>query len=130
MKGVLVMSGYLENKMSLKEQEVICKALLRASENLSLKGSELAKIIGVAESSISRLKKGEPLQDAKKLELALGFLRVYRSLDAVAGPEISNMKAWFDAENNHLLGVPRKLIQSTQGLFHVAEYLDAMRSKL
>ncbi len=112
------------------EQKVVAKAFLRAAQSLGLNGSEMSKIIGVSESSISRMRDGALIKDGKWMELALAFIRAYRSLDAVAGPDRGNMVAWFGSANHHLSGIPRELVLHSQGLFDVARYLDGMRAKL
>ena len=67
---------------------------------------------------------------AKEGELALVFLRVYRSLDALVGGDDEKARRWLGAPNAHLHGVPLQLMRRVDGLVHVAEYLDAMRGKV
>ncbi len=111
--------------------EVIAKALLRASGALGLTQRELARVVGVSEATVSRFAKGAPLDpSAKEAELALLFLRAYRSLDALVGGHDDKARAWLRADNTHLAGVPGERIKTVEGLVHVAQYLDAMRGKL
>ncbi len=65
----------------------------------------------------------------KEGELALIFLRMYRSLSALLGDPAS-CRAWFDADNEHLGGTPAELVQSVEGLVRAAEYLEALRGKV
>jgi transcriptional regulator with XRE-family HTH domain len=111
---------------------VVTKAALRAAERLGLSQSDLAEVIGVSPATVSRMAGGIYLLDpaTKQGELALVFLRVYRSLDTLLGGEQDKLKAWFEAPNSHLDGVPAKLVRSVEGLARVADYLDAMRGKL
>lgn len=115
-----------------QEQVVVTKAVLRAAERLDLTGTELARVLGVSEASLSRMKQESRFVKAgdKEWELALLFLRFYRSLDGLAGPELANVQAWFNAPNAHLGDVPRQLIQRIEGLTDAVRYLDAMRGKL
>ncbi len=115
------------------EAAVVSKALLRASEALGLSSSELAQIVGTSESTLSRIRNGKrgpiPL-DSKEGELALLFLRVFRSLDALVGGNESHARAWLEAGNRHLGGVPLERMKKVEGLVDVAEYLDAMRGTI
>ena len=115
------------------EASVVSNALLRAAEALGLSSSELAEIIGTSESTLSRLrhrKRGPIPLGSKEGELALLFLRVFRSLDALVGGNEAHAKAWLRAENRHVGGVPLGRMKKIEGLVDVAEYLDAMRGTI
>lgn len=111
---------------------VLTRAVLRAADLLDVPQKHLAKILGVSEASLSRISKGLRLvqPDSKEGELAVLFLRIFRSLDAVVGGSQEKSRAWFHAENLHLRGVPARLVETVPGLVHVSEYLDAMRGNL
>jgi hypothetical protein len=112
--------------------QVLTQALRRAAEAWELSQRELARILGVSDATASRLFAGvskiEP--DRKEGELALLFLRSFRSLDALLGGDAARARAWLRASNEHLGGVPADRLQSVEGLVHVVGYLDAMRGKL
>lgn len=112
--------------------EVVTTALQRASAMLAIPQKDLASIIGVSEAKISRaFRPGDVLElSLKQQELALLFLRVFRSLNSMVGGSAEQAKKWFAAQNLHLRGVPAELVKSAQGLIHVAEYLDAFRGKV
>ncbi len=115
------------------EAAVVSKALFRAAEALGLSAADLAEIVGASESTLSRIRnhKREPLPlDSKEGELALLFLRVFRSLDALVGGNEAHAKAWLLADNRHVSGVPLERIKKVEGLVDVAEYLDAMRGTI
>ena len=79
----------------------------------------------------SRLQHGRGLDpDTKEGELALLFLRLYRSLDALVGGDDAKARDWLHAENAHLAGVPADRIRTVEGLVDVVQYLDAMRGRL
>ena len=61
---------------------------------------------------------------------ALLFLRVFRSLDALVGGNEASARAWLQADNRHLGGVPLDRMKRIEGLVDVAEYLDAMRGTI
>jgi DNA-binding XRE family transcriptional regulator len=111
---------------------VLGKAVLRVAERLGLTQKELGKIMGVSPASVSRLASGKAPIDPedKSGELALLLVRVFRSLDALVGGDEGKARAWFQAHNDHVGGVPAERVSSVEGLVHVAQYLDAMRGKL
>jgi len=111
--------------------EVLSRALLRAAEVLGLNGQTMARVVGVSPASWSRLAAGQRAVDpgSKEGELALLFLRRYRSLDALVGGDPEKARAWLRARNGHLSAVPLECIQSVAGLVRVDEYLDAVRGK-
>lgn len=110
---------------------VLAKAVLSAAGRLGLRNRQLAAIVGSSEASISRLQHGRGLDpDTKEGELALLFLRLYRSLDALVGGDDDKARRWLNSENTHLGGVPAERIHSVEGLVDVVQYLDAMRGRL
>jgi hypothetical protein len=117
---------------SVRSLVIASKAARRAAEHLGLRQAEFAAIVGMSPTTASRLYNGqyELKAESKELELSLLLVRVFRSLDAILGGDLENMKKWIDAENRHLSGVPRELLKRAEGLVRVAEYLDAMRGAL
>jgi len=110
---------------------VLAKAVLSAAARLGIRNRQLAQILGSSEASVSRLQHGRGLEPAtKEGELALLFLRMYRSLDALVGGDEDQSRAWLQAANRHLGGVPAERIRTVEGLVDVVQYLDAMRGKL
>ena len=110
---------------------VLSKAVLSAAERLGLRNRHLASVIGSSEASVSRLQHGRGLEpETKEGELALLFLRLYRSLDALVGGDDDKARQWLHAENDHLRGVPAERIRTVEGLVDVVQYLDAMRGRL
>lgn len=116
-----------------QQQQVVAKAVLRAADRLQMPASELSKIVGMSESTLSRLRTDPSkasFRHRKDMELALLFLRVFRSLDALVGGEEEQASQWLRAPNQHLHGIPVDRMKDIEGLVHVAEYLDAMRAKV
>ena len=110
---------------------VVAAAVLAAAERLGLRNKHLAAVLGTSEASVSRLHTGRGLDpESKEGELALLFLRLFRSLDALVGGDESNARAWLHAHNDHLRGVPAQRIRTVEGLVDVVQYLDAMRGRL
>ena len=110
---------------------VLAKATLRAASRLGLRNRQLAEVIGTSEAFVSRLKSGKGLDPQRKEgELALLFLRLYRSLDALVGGDDAKAREWLHAENDHVRGIPAERIRTVEGLIDVVQYLDAMRGRL
>jgi hypothetical protein len=110
---------------------VLAKAVLAAAERLGLRNRHLATVLGSSEASVSRLQYGRGLEpESKEGELALLFLRLYRSLDALVGGDDLKAREWLAAENSHVGGVPAERIRTVEGLVDVVQYLDAMRGRL
>jgi len=115
----------------LDSAAVLTRATLRAAEKLGLSQRDLAKLLGVSPASMSRMSRGRAIDPlTKEGELALLFLRLFRSLDALVGGDEVAARAWFHARNLHLDGVPAELVARVDGLVHAVEYLDAMRGRL
>src|SRR6516165_7711883 len=111
------------------ETAVRTKAVLRAAEHLGMTSKSLATVIGVSGAIISRMRSGDyALQRGQKsFELAILFVRFYRSLDAIVGGDQDVARAWLKNPNTALDGEPLKLIQTVSGLMNALNYLDARR---
>ena len=111
--------------------DILTRATLAAAERLGVRSRQLAAVIGSSEASVSRLRRGRALEpESKEGELALLFLRLYRSLDALVGGDDAKARLWLHAANDHLGGVPAERIRTVEGLVDVVQYLDAMRGRL
>jgi hypothetical protein len=64
----------------------------------------------------------------KAFELAVLFVRLFRSLDAIVGGDKSVARAWLGNANRALDNQPLQLIQTIPGLMNVIGYLDARRA--
>jgi hypothetical protein len=64
----------------------------------------------------------------KSFELALLFVRLARSLDAIVGGDDAVAGAWLRNPNSALHEEPLQLIQTVPGLMNVIQYLDARRA--
>lgn len=112
-------------------EAVLAKATMSAARRLGVSNRDLAGILGTSEASVSRLSRDRPLRTGRgEAALAAMFVRLFRSLDALTGGNEAQARAWFEAPNQHLGGVPAERIQSVEGLVDVVQYLDAFRGKL
>ena len=111
---------------------VLTKAVLRAAGQLGLTNKVLATVIGLSEATVSRMRAGDyVLQPGyKPFELAVLFVRLYRSLDAIVGGDDEVAAAWLKNRNILLNDAPLALMQTVPGLMNVIQYLDARRAVL
>jgi hypothetical protein len=128
--AVGAMTAKPQQKSSASDSSVVAKAALRAASLLDITDRDLARIIGVSSATISRMRKGSyPLDVTQKpFELAVLFVRLYRSLDAIAGGDDNVARKWIVNHNNALDGAPIELIKTVSGLANVIQYLDARRA--
>ena len=116
--------------IALKEPSVLTSATVRAAERLQIKNAALARILGVSDSTISRMRNKALFLERgdKPFELAILFVRLYRSLDSIMAGDDAVAADWLRNKNSALNGVPLELIQSVSGLVDVIAYLDARRA--
>ena len=112
-------------------ESVLAKATLSAARRLGLTNRDLAAVLGTSEASVSRLSGDRSLRTGSaEASLALLFLRLFRSLDAVTGGSEAKARAWFAAPNRHVGGVPAERVRTVEGMVNVVHYLDAIRGTL
>ncbi len=110
----------------IDDSAVLSEAFIRAGDELGLTRTQLGQVIG---RDRSRFKNGiRP--DSKPGELALLFIRCYRSLYALVDGDEAVMRHWMQTHNHGTGGVPLEQVQTATGLFAVASYLDAIRGKV
>jgi DNA-binding XRE family transcriptional regulator len=109
---------------------VLTKAALNAATRLGLTNKALATVIGVSEATVSRMRNGvyKLQRGQKSFELAVLFVRLYRSLDAIVGGDDAVAGVWLKNRNTALDAEPLALIQTVPGLMNVIQYLDARRA--
>jgi len=114
------------------DKEIVTSALLDAGTYLGLTLGQLASVIGVSAASMKNYSRGAAcLSNTKSVELALGLVRVYRSLYAIVGGNREQMQHWMQTANAHLQQkTPQDLVMTYEGLASVNNYLDGMRGRL
>ena len=114
----------------LAENAVLTKAVVRAADRLGVTSKSLAVIIGVSEATISRMRRDDFLLDrgSKPFELGVLFVRLFRSLDAIAGGDETVATAWIRNPNSALDAKPLDKILTIAGLLDVIAYLDSRRA--
>jgi len=115
-----------------EESSVLTKAVTRAAGLLGLTQRQVAETLGLSGPTASRLFTGKyrlsPTR-AKEWELAILFVRLFRSLDALWGHE-GTARAWLESYNTALGAAPLDLIKSAAGLVRVVDYLDHARGRV
>lgn len=115
-----------------ERERIVTSALSKAVQKLRFTQSELADVLGVSKSTASRIMNGTHVlkEGHKDYEIAVIFLRIFRSLDAVTGGDDRVNVDWMRNENTALSGVPAALVKNLTGLMNVVTYLDAQRAKI
>jgi uncharacterized protein (DUF2384 family) len=111
----------------------VLDAARRAAGLLGLSQAELARVVGMDPSTLSRrISGGRGLDEGtKEYEAALLWIRLFRSLDAIVGGQDGHARDWLASPNRAFAGQrPRDLIATTEGLVRIVQYLDAHRAKL
>lgn len=122
--------GWTPKTAAAADGALVTKAVLNAGARLGLSNRALSRILGLSEATVSRMGSGSFVLSVgdKSFELALMFVRLFRSLDAIVAGDDEAARGWLTSENTALNGVPREMIQSLPGLVHVVGYLDARRA--
>lgn len=109
---------------------VLSKAAVRSADRLGLTGQALARVLGLSEATVSRLRRGEVslAEGSKSFELAALLVRAFRSLDAITGGDEHTARAWMKNANTALGATPAELVRTVTGLTDVVAYLDARRA--
>lgn len=109
--------------------EALTKATLRAAERLGLTNAALAEVVGVGESTISRLSGETTLAlGIKPAELAAMLVRLCRSLDALVDNNDLQRRQWMASYNQVLQAVPEDAIRRTEGLVRAVTYLEGAQA--
>lgn len=114
-----------------KASVVLSKAVSRAAEQLDISKALLGKVLGISAPTVTRMYVGTYLldQNRKEWDLALLFVRLFRSLNSIVGDQFTASQ-WMKSDNLGLNGKPIELIRSAEGLVRVVHYLDASRGSI
>ncbi|MET0514732.1 MAG: MbcA/ParS/Xre antitoxin family protein [Nitrospiraceae bacterium] len=124
------MSTHTKIQTETNDETLVSKALLNAARRLEMTNIELAQIVGISESKLSRMDRQEAFvsRSGKEFDLALLFIRLYRSLDAITGGDRVTSAAWIRNPNKAFNNVPIVRMKSLEGLVDVVHYLDSRRA--
>lgn len=84
-----------QTKPSPDRKVVLATAVLNAAEQLDLKQAQLAAVLGMHPTAISRMKKKPELDpESKQGELAIMLIRIYRALFSLMGGDLEWMRVF------------------------------------
>ncbi len=88
-------------------------------------------MLGLSATTITRLYQGsyDLKEIGKEWDFSLLFVRMYRSLDSIVGDDKAAHQ-WLHNNNLGLNEKPISLIQTTEGLVRVVQYLDSSRASI
>lgn len=115
------------------DARIVTQAVLRAADFLGLSQADVARMIGVSGSTVSRFKDGSKQLEvgSKPYQLAVLFLRAWRSLDTLMGSHDEPARAWLRSSNAGLADArPIELLARPEGLVRVCDYLDSRRGRI
>jgi len=117
-----------QERLAANSASVLGKAVLRAADRLRISHALLSKVLGLSPATITRLHQGtyELKLGTKEWDFSLLFVRLYRSLDSIVSDD-QMAHQWLNSENLGLHSKPITLIQTTEGLVRVVQYLDSSR---
>lgn len=111
---------------------VVTKAVISAADRLALNAARVADILGLSAPTVSRMKKLDFVLEpgSKPFELAVLFIRVFRSLDAIVGGDEAVARTWLRSHNDALGAIPAEKLTTITGLLDVLAYVDARRAPI
>lgn len=119
---------------TLAERSVILThAVTETAKHLNVGPTDLAVIVGISQSSASRMfsggftiKEGTP-----EWQLAALFVRFYRGLFSIVGNNDELAREWLTTGNHAFDGQsPLEVIKSIIGLVAACDYIDAHRAQI
>lgn len=115
-----------------KDGVLVATAIQRIAEFWNLTNEGLGEILGLSDSTVSRLRTGswQFRPGTKSFELAQYLMRLFRSLDSMLGSDDLAARSWLGSENRDLGGKPIELIRTIRGLSDVADYVDDYRARV
>lgn len=110
---------------------VLTKALINVAARLELSTVELNRIVGISQSSASRLLSGSYVlkEKSKEWELAALLIRLYRGLHSIVGNDDGLARTWLKSPNRAFGDqLPGQVIAQASGLVFACDYVDAHRA--
>ena len=102
-----------QTPLDQSDAQLVAEACGRAAQVLGLSPQELSEVLSQHQPSAEG-------------QLALLFLRIYRSLHGLCGGDQRLIRHWIEQPNRHLgEQPPRLLLARLEGLYCVADYLDS-----
>lgn len=111
--------------------QVLSGAVAEAARRLKITSTDLGVILGISQSSASRLMNGiySLREPQKEWELAALFVRLYRGLHSIVGSNDQFARDWLKSDNAAFGNqMPLAVIRQAAGLVHACDYIDAHRA--
>lgn len=111
---------------------ILTNAVAEVARHLDISSAVLGTILGISQSSASRLMNAAYIlrEQNKEWELAALLVRLYRGLYSIVGNNEQLAKDWLTSRNLAFGNqIPFALIQQASGLVHACDYVDAHRAK-
>jgi hypothetical protein len=122
----------LKSRPAARDGELLAEAIRRIADYWDLTNEGVGNILGLSDSTVSRLRNGAWHFQAgtKSFELAQYLTRLFRSLDSMMGSDDAASRSWLRTDNEELGGRPLELIATIRGLTIVADYVDDYRARV
>ena len=116
-------------KTTLRKGKILTQAVLNVAKYLGLNDGQLSSALGVSADELYDLKLGSKqlIENTTSFVRAIYIVRVYRSIFAIMGGDELVMRQWMKSPNTALDAIPIEIINTSEGLECVANYLDARR---
>ena len=111
--------------------QVLSGAVAEVARRLEISSTDLGAILGISQSSASRLMNGlyALREQQKEWELAALLVRLYRGLYSIVGNNEQLAKDWLKSRNRAFGDqIPFAIIKQAAGLVHACDYIDAHRA--
>ncbi len=121
------MSCFIENQ---DPNILLSKALKNSAELLGLNQNDIAAMLKISPSALSKsLNRGI---DPEKLQgrYALLIIKVYRSLNQLLGGNKEQMAKWIRAKLKPFSKSPLEMMSSEIEIVYLNDYLDSMKAKI
>lgn len=111
---------------------VLSEAVANVARYWKIPNERLGVILGISDSSVSRLRSGSYLLDPKSKAFELGqyLVRLFRSLDSLTAAQDRSAMAWLAAPHLELGGVPLELMSTITGMIRVCDFVDTARARV
>ena len=116
--------------MRMTSNQVLTHSALRTGALLGLSHAELARALGLDQSTVSAMEHGlaELQGDTPSGQRALTLIKIYQALTANVGGDEQACKQWVRSHNTGLVGTPALLMQSEDEMNAVLAYLQSMEA--
>jgi hypothetical protein len=111
-----------QNPLDQSDAQLVAQACGRAAQVLGLSPEDLSEVLSQHQPCADGIDLDPTTREG---QLALLFLRIYRSLHGLCGGDQRLMRHWIEQPNRHLGEQPPRLLMARiEGLNCVADYLD------